>query len=355
MMKCYFIGHKDIYDEGLAKKLAIELEKLVQLDDALECWFYTYTGEGYFRLCTALAIWLRTKYPHKQITIIKAFDARDGLAPNREYSFEIDGDFPRCMADKNVYVPLVDRCHDKSFMYYINRVDHWLIKQCDYLFVYCYPEAERKIYNQSLCTKEGATVIRLDFAQTQDLIQEERLRVLSDRDRSILRMLEEKRLTHEEIAQAVGLSKKRVAAISGESGDKLRQALAICAPKPSTCAVLALTNLPVIADALVLFACMVDYLIKSGVTTFYLDDAIGMAAYEKVLDEAISNHAGKADILVKRCTTPDYAAIIQESQWVLADFAHEQAETIKALCQEDGQTLLIDLGRDKRRIERLFQ
>lgn len=355
MIKCYFIGHKDIYDEGLAKKLAIELEKLVQLDDALECWFYAYTGEGYFRLCIALAIWLRTKYPHKQITIIKAFDARDGLAPNRDYSFETDGDFPRCIADKNVYVPLVDRCRDKSFMYYINRVDHWLVKQCDYLFMYCYPDAERKIYNQSFYTKEGATVIRLDFEQTQDLIQEARLKVLSDRDRSILRMLEEKGMTHEEIAQAVGLSIKRIAAISGESGHKLRQALAICAPKPSTCAVLALTPSPATDDALILFACMVDYLIKNGVTTFYLDEATSLAAYEKVLDETISNYAEKTNILVKRCTTPDYAVVIQKSQWVLADYAHEQAETIKALCQKDGQTLLIDWGRDKRWIERLFQ
>ena len=52
-------------------------------------------------------------------------------------------------------------------------------------------------------------------------------------------------------------------------------------------------------------------------------------------------------------TLQGYKEAIQKSQWVLTDYTHEQAETIKTLCIEDGRTLLVDIGSDRRKIEKM--
>ena len=39
MIRCCFSGEFSVYDADLDKKIAAELEKMVQLDDEIEFWF----------------------------------------------------------------------------------------------------------------------------------------------------------------------------------------------------------------------------------------------------------------------------------------------------------------------------
>ena len=348
MIRCYFLGHGYIYDEDLDKKLSAELEKMVQLDEKIELWFYEPDSFSYEGLCLLLSIWLRTKYPHKSIKIARFFlsDVRGTLGKETiEYDNSVDYHFPRALVDKNLYLPY----------------DGWLAGLCDYLFFYNYPDLDQTIADSLHYIKKGTTIIHLASEKTEALIQETKT-LLNEQEQHILKLLKEGK-TPVSVAQTLSMPRNAIRLKIKDANRNLQQLVKKAAsterqyPK-GVCALMGLGNPLANSPQLTLFGYMLDYLIRHGVSEFWLDEDSLRTSYGVILIRAVdykkqTTYAREEFTLkIFPSTLQGYKEAIKQSKWVLTDYTHSQAETIKTLCSEDGRTLLVDIGSDRRKIEK---
>ena len=213
MVKCYFMGLDDVFDRQLAQTVYEELETLVATEDNIEFWFYL--DNPYTLLCHDQALLSRSRHPQKAIRIVHIYDGdKSNVSYSAESSSEAENErFPGCFADRKIFAPKDiihkpikgNRVTDK-----VKAVERWILKQCNYAFVYFYPNLQHKGMREILYAKntKSITLIPLYFKETAMFINEQ-IELLPDRHRMIMHYLNHGK-TKAWVADALGVTSSAI-------------------------------------------------------------------------------------------------------------------------------------------------
>lgn len=395
MKRCCFLGLMAVYDSELLDRISEELEKIIATEDKIEFWFYK-PNMSYERSCLSLAIWLRSKYPNKDISIVRVFDPILHEKPVDWYDETFNTRFPRCIPDRNIFAPTMDDDREKIKDRMIqrgNRVDRWIISQCNTIIAYYYPDLDSSV-NQDVKyaqKQKDTTVIQISFEETEHFIQEQINSLLDDRTKSILLMRKSGK-TNAEIAKIIGVSNNRIGQIVSEAARDIRHALMEREKEKKKnrnkdskqimrCGLAGLSDKATSRD-LVIFESLLKHLVEDyNIEEFWIDKDSCDSAYGAILAmfcKRPSSYSGPhAKVYVrienddvdewKRLANkyvPPYASVEHigrgDSDWesicrdairqcycFITDFSRPEAATIRKLCGEDGGVYLFDISSDK--------
>lgn len=104
MKRFYFLGMDSIYDYELVDRIYQEVESRIANEQEAEFWF-SHVGNQFSESCLSVAIRLRSKYPEKDLKIVRVFDPVKYDDSDDWYKAAFDSTFPRCIPDKNIFAP----------------------------------------------------------------------------------------------------------------------------------------------------------------------------------------------------------------------------------------------------------
>lgn len=228
LKQCLFYGYDKIYDKELGDIVQGKIEELVAQEDALD--FLFYHPSPFQALCLRCVMLVRQKNPEKRVRLIRVFNpAKDAPQGHGDwYRLAASTGFPLCFFDD---VQMVQELPGKAaknpnlFATQQNKVERWLFQQCDYLFVYNYPNVPESDgtqikYARSSCS---ATVIPLINEETLAAL-DRMIDGMEERERSVLQGLRDGE-TQATVGKRIGVSSNRVSQIAHKASLKLRREL----------------------------------------------------------------------------------------------------------------------------------
>lgn len=394
MKRCYFIGMRSIFDTDLMTQLLSHCETLVQQEDEIEFWFFGYAGESYAASCLALVVGLKSKYPEKDLKIVRVYDPVKEKKPSDWY-FEVnDTRFPFYLVDRYMYAPLMDEGIAKiegRYAEQANKIERWILRQMDVVYAYYYPNLEDSVIAQIEFTQKycEAEVIRVYNEETEQFIQDAANELFDERTSIILSMLKDG-VTQREIGKAVGLSTSRIGQIGHKAARSIREKLirryggAIVFKGKRSCTLVGI-KAECNAFQLVAFESLLEYLITVyRVNEFWIDEKSCNTAYGAILAKHCSgrpSHGVTAKVVVRlvedkndawdRCIrsyVPPFGSVInlgiesldeqafceelvRQCSCIVTDFSGSQAGMMKELCAKAGNKYLFDISRNSFSIE----
>lgn len=389
MKRCYFIGMSYIFDIDLIPQLSSHCEALVQQEDEIEFWFFSGEHYSYISSCLALVVGLKSKYPEKDLKIVRVYDPTKKKEPLDWYGEVYDTRFPCCLVDRYIYAPLMDEGVAKikgQFVQQANKVERWILRQMDLVFAYYYPNLEDSViaqieYAQKSCKAE---VVRVYTDETEQFIQEKAEELFDDRTRMILSMLKDG-IAQREIGKTVGVSTSRIGQIAHKAARSIREALMkrfggkLTIKEDRICSLIGLTS-NCNAFQLSAFEALLVYISDCYyVREFWIDEKSCETAFGAILakfcvgrrfrritakvivhleedevflwDQCINKYVppfGSVVNLGIESTDEQsfFEEMVRQSSCLVTDFAGSQASTVKELCAKAGDKYLFDLSRD---------
>lgn len=395
MKRFYFLGIDSIYDSELIDRIYDEVESRIENEQEAEFWF-SHVGNQFSASCLVVAIRLRSKYPEKDLKVVRVFDPVKYDDSEDWYKVAFDSSFPRCIPDKNIFAPEMREGVAQNAMQFIQqarKVERWILRQVDTVIAYFYPNLEDSVisqieYAQCSCNVE---VVHLFFDKTQRFIQEQVDTAFDDRTKTILTMLQQG-VTQKEIGKAVGVSTNRIGQIAHKAAREIRHTLqrnGFMRQKrvERKCGLAGLRS-EATAIQLVIFESLLKYLHDCfDVSEFWIDKESCNTPYGAVLARSCASmysSAPKAKVVVCikeedtvewdnaiREFIPPFNSIVNlgvdEANWhsvceemvrqcecFICDKAHPDAKYIRDLCGKDKGTYLFDISKDKMFVENAY-
>ena len=289
MKRCFFIGLGNISERGLQEKMAAELERLASAENQIEFWFYA-VNRPFLLMALRHCVMLMTKHPEKDIKIVRVYDAEKNEEDWYETGFNFI--FPLCMVDRLIPAAVdagSGKKNENWYMQQVNKVERWVIRQCDVIFAYYYPSLMATVNTQIDYARNAAakTVVPL-YSEAANAFVLEQIMELEDRSRTIFLMLIDGN-TQKETGKAVGISVNRVGQIVHKAGHAILQTMQNQmgqAPEPKLarrCAIMGLTG-EATERRLVIFESLLWHLsYYYGVTEFWIDMQCCDTAYGDIL------------------------------------------------------------------------
>ena len=392
MKRFYFLGIDSIYDCELIDRVYQEVESRIEYEQEAEFWFYN-VGLQLSASCLAVAIRLRSKYPEKDMKIVRVFDPVEYDDPEDWYKVAFNSTFPRCIPDKNIFAPEMREGVAQNAMKFVQqarKVERWILRQVDTVIAYFYPNLEDSVISQIEYAQRSckAEVVHLFFEKTQRFIQEQVDTAFDDRTKMILTMLQQG-VTQKEIGKAVGVSTNRIGQIAHKAARDIRHGLQrngfVCQKYVQRkCGLTGLCS-KVTAIQLVIFESLLKYLHDCfNVTEFWIDKESCNTPYGAVLARfcaSVYSSAPEAKVVVCikedgnvewnntiREFIPPFKSVvnlgIEEADWqsvceemvrqcecFIYDKAHPDAKYIRNLCGKGKGAYLFDISTDKLVVE----
>lgn len=396
MKKCYFIGMNEIFDAEIIDSLTVECEKIIAAEDMVEFWFFHGENNSFTGSCICLATWLRTKYPEK-IKIVRVFDPVKDDEPSEWYREAYNTKFPRCLPDRNVFAPIMDKGVAKiemAFVQQANKIERWILRQMDVVFAYYYANLEDSVISQiEFVQKSGnAEVIHICFDETEKFIQEKAETMFDERTTTILAMLKDN-VPQKEIGNAVGVTTSRIGQIAHKAArdirhELLRRGVRRKKDKEKKCALCGLGK-GANALQLVVFESLLAYISEIyQLKEFWIDEKSCNTPYGAVLAKWCaqrSNYGPSAKVVVRVMEdepeiwdnyiheyVPPYCSVvnlgIESGEWsaicedmirqcscVITDCTSSDGVLVKELCAKSGDRYLFDLPKTKYQIDEQFE
>lgn len=392
MKRFYFLGMDSIYDYELVDRIYQEVESRIANEQEAEFWF-SHVGNQFSESCLSVAIRLRSKYPEKDLKIVRVFDPVKYDDSDDWYKAAFDSTFPRCIPDKNIFAPEMGEGVAQNAMQFVQqarKVERWILRQVDTVITYFYPNLEDSVISQIEYVQRScnAEVVHLFFDETQQFIQEQVDTAFDDRTKTILIMLQQG-VTQKEIGKAVGVSTNRIGQIAHKAARDIRHTLqrnGFMRQKyvQRKCGLSGLCS-EVTALQLVIFESLLKYLHDCfNVTEFWIDKESCNTPYGAVLARfcaSVYSSAPEAKVVVCikedgnvewnnaiREYIPPFKSVvnlgIDKADWhsvceemvrqcecFIYDKAHPDAKYIRDLCGKDQGTYLFDISTDKLVVE----
>lgn len=388
MKRFYFLGLDSIYDSGLVDSIYDEVESRIADEQQAEFWFFHVTKQ-FSGSCLTVALRLRSKYPEKDLQIVRVFDPVKDDEPEDWYREAFNSSFPRCIPDRNVFAPeMRDGVAqiERQFVQQANKVERWILRQVDTVIAYYYPNLKDPVAYQIEFAQRScdAEVVHLYFDETQKFIQEQVDTLFDDRTKTILTMLQQG-TSHREIGQAVGVTTSRIGQIAHKAARDIRHAMQkkgfMRQKKVERKCGLAGLSREATAAQLVIFESLLKYLSEVfNVTEFWIDKESSNSVYGAVLAKFCafmysSGPKAKVVVCIKeedreewdkaiREYVPPYKSVvnlgIESADWqsvcsemvrqcecFIYDNTQPDAQFIRELCGVDKNTYLFDVSMDK--------
>lgn len=392
MKRFYFLGIDSIYDCELIDRIYQEVESRIEYEQEAEFWFYN-VGLQFSASCLAVAIRLRSKYPDKDLKIVRVFDPVEYDDPDDWYKVAFNSTFPRCIPDKNIFAPEMREGVAQNAMQFVQqarKVERWILRQVDTVIAYFYPNLEDSVISQIEYAQRSckAEVVHLFFDETQRFIQEQVDTAFNDRTKMILTMLQQG-ATQKEIGKVVGVSTNRIGQIAHKAAREIRYTLQEngfmrqkCIERK--CGIAGLRN-DATAVQLVVFESLLKYLFECfNVTEFWIDRESCNTPYGAVLAKSCasmysSGPKAKVVVCIKeeagaewdnaiREFVPPYRSVVnlgidnddwqsvcremvRQCECFIYDKAHPDAKYIRNLCGKGKGAYLFDISTDKLVVE----
>ena len=371
MKKCYFLGIDEIFDNDLMDHLADECEKVILSDNQIEFWFLYGYSLSFGGLCLDLVTHLRSKFPEKNIKIVRVIDPIKGGSSPVLYDEAYDNKFPLCLSDRYVFSPLMNESgtnSEKFFAQRANKVERWILRQMDVVFAYFYSNLFDSVLSQIKYAQLNcpAEVVHIKFDDTENYIEELIDTLLDERSKKILFLLKQD-LTHREIGKAISVSGSRVNQIANKSLRKIKHELRKRITRTSRendikCALLGLSN-NANALQLICFKGLLEYLSgRHGVKEYLIDEKSCNTPYGAILamyctEREFYGHVAKVavnhnmnevdqwDSYIKKYVPPYSSVIyfendstvwvdelIRQSNFIITDLESPNAMIIRNLC-----------------------
>lgn len=281
---------------NLSEQINYELEKLVALETPMECWF-SKVNTKYLQLCLSCVLLLKTRYPERDIRIVRVFDPTENTQEDW-YHAAMDNLFPICLPDKNVFCspwPANEAMRPLNFIQKMARVSLWMVKQCNYVCIYQYPMLLNSTNHRLIhCAyhQKDTTVIPLGLSDTEAFLAY-RLACMSDPTyKNIVEMLSNGS-TQKEIGATLRLSISQMGRICDAAERELHQALqqrrhmaeaAEASRASSRRACLLGLHTHTAALPIVVFEGLVRFLTSAyRINEFWIDEETGNSVYGAVL------------------------------------------------------------------------
>lgn len=384
-----------VFDLGLKDRILDELEKLALSDEPIELWFLNPVSEVFGRYCFFISRLFKSRNPNKDIKIVLVLDP---VKDDSDHLTWIEKQCPQYSVDKIIYSKYMGDGHAKIKSHIgqqREKVERWMMRQCDYVFAYYYP-----ILHDSInYTIKGAhirphiTVIPLYFEDTSQLIQEE-LAMFDDRTRRIYYLLNDEGMSQADVAKANNISHKRISQITQKTasyiygdlkrlyhkqikqGMKSRSNIKICG--------LAHLNDNPSESQITLFKSLIKYLMNVYVITeFWMDkkscktpystallECVNIASkpilskvflsleedsvdeWDRAIDEYVPPFSGTVGISYSE--GEPYKSVIKESTCFITDFSCAGSNLIREFCGQDGNTYLFDVSKNRLNIDEQY-
>ncbi len=211
-----FWGDWRTYDADLDQKVEAAFEKLFRLDKTFL--FVTTNSYGFNNYpfedrCLSAIAKLRQKYPRKDVSIIcleytekEKIDLRWG---NEKFDYQL------------CYLHRID----KTYLARDRESSRWMLGHADYIVTYYYKALTPNEYRKTVENKQKITAINLIDRATYRRIEQAK-ESLPEREKLVLRQ-RESGLTRQKIADQMGVSTTRIAAIENRAHRRLRDMLAV--------------------------------------------------------------------------------------------------------------------------------
>lgn len=391
MKRCCFIGLDDIMEVKVRDRLPSELDKLVQSDEKIEFWFYMVT-RSFYQFALSRCIMVKTKYPEKDIGIVFVYDPESDTPG--WYSSSYNTYMPLCIPSR--FIPAeVDvgtgRENKNWITQRLNKVERWIIRQCDTVLVYYYPSLADTTntqveYAYGCGDKE---VIPLYDEETDDYAVE-KIMELDDRTRTIMLMLKDGS-TQKAAGAAVGVSIGRVGQIVHKAGYEIHRAMIKRMHRSQQnkvehrCALIGLKN-DATAFQLVVFESLLEHLhYFYGIREFWIDERCCNTGYGAILARYTAKHGllasgqsksskvflnlpeeenGEWEAAIKKYVPPFTSVInitadnrnwhslcgevVRHCDCFITDFSSTDAPYIQKLCAHRENASIFDISNDKR-------
>lgn len=398
MKKCYFLGLDEIYDLDLMGRINEELEQIVQKEDQIEFWFFSVVHPFEFS-CFYLAISMRSKYPDKDIKIVKVYDPVKSDNPDSWYETAYNTHFPWILPDRIDLVPVMDDGFSRiptQFIQQMNKVERWIIRQMDVVIAYNYPRLENSVSSmiKHARVSSHADVISISFEETEKIIQKH-IDAMPDERTSTIFKLRQNGVSNKEIGKALGISSTRVSQLTEKATREIRRTLKarfsqqLKKEKPHhICGLVGLSN-DGSALQLVVFDSLLHHLVEyCGVTEFWLDEqtagsgfgsrvalfcargvrTLGLSArpeakvvvclpveddgmWAQSIKEYVPPYRAVVNLGIDQPENAEkYQEMIRQCKFFITDFSTPEAQLIRDLCGKDGDTYLLDASKDKLKI-----
>ena len=379
MIRCCFIGSSTIYDPGLARAILNELEKLLLLDEPIEIWLLG-VHRPFLKICLDSVLLFKSKYPQKNITIVRIY----ALKKNNTIDLcdiADDKEFPQCIVDKVVFIHHMDRpvISENYSIQWINKIERWVIKQCNYIFAYYYPTLYDSINHQVHFARRqsGKTIILICFDNTSQFIQKQ-IEQLNGQPQQIFHLLNQGKNKFE-IAKVVGISRSTVDTIVSKVSINIKvnldkELIMRNKMENTICGIVCLNDNPS-ALQLVLFESLLFYLSTvKQIKEIWIDEKSCYTPYGDILASYIRYHPMsimiKAITPIKSCKedkgrntitkyilplylskvigseTETYDKIIQKCDSFIIDSTCIEGRAIRELCALKGSVFAFDVSRN---------
>lgn len=232
MAICTFLGHADVYDKDLYKKLAAAVYEVVRQQDETE--FLFYSSGHFYDLCLAAVLEAKQHCPHKKITLTWVVRAGE----------QNKAEVPACVVDRVISPPLIAESGNNDFATARKKLERWAIQQSTHLISYCYSALdEGQSHQYRFAQKRGVAILDVTFEDTADFITE-CIGALPEREQFILRQMSEGQ-SQRSIGALLGISSSAVQQSAKHAGRTLRgivkrQTLRSGPMPPVSCSVFAL-------------------------------------------------------------------------------------------------------------------
>ena len=398
MKKCYFLGLDEIYDLDLMGRVNEELEQLVQKEDQIEFWFFSVVHPFEFS-CFYLAIGMRSKYPDKDIKIVKVYDPVRSDNPDSWFEAVYDRHLPWNLLDRIDLAPVMDEGFGQipsQAVNQLNKVERWVIRQMDVVIAYNYPRLENSVSSmiKHAQVSSNADIISISFEETERIIQEQFDAMPEERTSTIFKLRQDG-VSNKEIGKVLGISSTRVSQLTDRATREIRRTLKarisqqIKKEKPHhICGLVGLSN-DGSALQLAVFDSLLHHLVEyCGVTEFWLDEQTAKSGFGSrvalfcargartlglserpeakvvvclpVEDEGMWAQSIKKHVPPYRAVVnlgidqPEdadiYQEMIRQCKFFITDFSTPKAQLIRDLCGKNGDTYLLDASKDKLKI-----
>lgn len=381
MKRCYFLGMNEIYDAELIDRLADECERIIESEEEIEFWFLYGEGLSFIGSCLSLVTHLKSKYPEKNIKIIRVLDPVKGRKSFDWYREVYYSNFPVCISDRQVFAALMDEGVariENQFVQQANKVERWVLRQMNVVFAYYYANLEDSVISQIEYAQKScdAEVIQIRFEETERFIQEKAETMFDERTTMILSMIREN-VPYREIGKAVGVSTSRVGQIAHDAARDIRHELKkrgvrMQRETNDKCGLIGLGN-NANAFQLVVFKSLLEYLSeKYQIKEFWVDEKSSNTPYGAILAMFCASREarGRAAKVVVRLNETDtdqwdecigkyvppyssvinlgvespeqsafYREVLRQCNCVITDYRSPDSRTIRELCAEGGNYL----------------
>lgn len=314
MIKCTFLGHPTVFDQGLSDKLDAAVTKVMWGNDEAE--FLFFENGAFYHLCLAAVLKAQRRFPNKQIRITLVWKPGENPKLNP---------IPMCMIDTLLRAPQFPspkRVHDFTLNY--RQTVQWVLAQCSHLISYLYPLADKgEMHHYRYAKRKKLTILDVTDPATADYM-EDHLKTRSAREQFVAKGRMDGR-TFKEIGAELGVTASMIQqnfrttsrAMIHSTADRLREQTA---GETIACGVfrLGLVN----PQRMIMFKQVASFLITQyRVTEFNVTAEVSSSKYMSVLEQVVKSHKD-----VKLSVITHYSEAVAE------DWFQKKLSDHKAFC-----------------------